>query len=91
MLMHDLRCAFRTLSRRRGFALVGILMLALGAGTNAVVLSVVRGVLLRPLPFAAPDELVAVWPGEFVANDDIAFGGRGRAGWLRWRACHRDG
>jgi putative ABC transport system permease protein len=73
MLMHDLNCAFRTLTRRPGFAAVGILLLALGAGANAAVLSVVRSVLLRPLPFAAPDELVAISPGEFMSNDDMAF------------------
>ena len=73
MLLHDLRFAFRSLTRRRGFAVVGILLLALGAGANATVLSIVRGVLLRPLPFAWPDALVAVWPGEFVSNDEVAF------------------
>ena len=73
MLLHDLRFAFRSLTRRPGFAVVGILLLALGAGANAAVLSIVRGVLLRPLPFASPDALVAVWPGEFVSNDEVDF------------------
>ena len=73
MLWHDLRLAVRNLRRRPGFALTAILLLGLGAGANAAVFSVVRAVILRPLPLAAPDELVAVWPEEFVSNDDIGF------------------
>ena len=67
------RLAARNLARRPAFALTAILLLALGAGANAAVFSVVRGVLLRPLPFAAPDELVAVWPGEFVSTEEVDF------------------
>jgi putative ABC transport system permease protein len=71
MLLHDLRMAVRGLGRRPAFAVTAILLLALGAGANAVVLSVARGVLVRPLPFAAPDRLVAVWPGQYVSNEEI--------------------
>ncbi len=73
MVLHDLRLALRNLARRPAFAATAILLLALGAGANAAVFSVVRGVLLRPLPFERPEELVAVWPGEFVSNDAINF------------------
>jgi predicted permease len=73
MVLHDLRLAVRNLARRPVFAATAILLLALGAGANAAVFSVVRGVLLRPLPFDRPEELVAVWPGEFVSNDAISF------------------
>ncbi len=72
MPWHDLAVAVRTLIRRPGFTLAAVLLLALGAGANAAVFSVVRGVLLRPLPFTEPDRLVAVWPGEFVSNQEIA-------------------
>jgi putative ABC transport system permease protein len=71
MLLHDLRLAVRGLRRRPVFAGTAILLLALGAGANALVLSVARGVLLRPLPFAAPDRLVAVWPEQYVSNEEI--------------------
>lgn len=73
MLLHDVRLAVRSLARRPAFAVTAILLLALGSGANAAVFSVVRGVLLRPLPFAAPDRLVAVWPGQYVSNDEIGF------------------
>jgi predicted permease len=58
---HDLRCALRTLQRNRAFALAAILTIALGVGSNTAVFSVVRGVLLRPLPFRNPDRLVMLW------------------------------
>ena len=73
MLLHDIRLAVRNLAHRPAFTLTAILLLALGAGANAAVGSVVRGVLWLPLPFGAPERLVAVWPDEFVSNDDVAF------------------
>ena len=69
----DLTLAIRNIFRRPGFAVVAILLLALGAGANAAVFSVVRGVLLRPLPFPQPDRLVAFWPTNFVSNQDVAY------------------
>ena len=69
----DLSLALRNIFRRPGFALVAIVLLALGAGANAAVFSVVRGVLLRPLPFPAPDRLVALNPGAFVSNEEIDY------------------
>jgi MacB-like periplasmic core domain len=57
--MSDLRYALRTLSRSPGFVSVAILSLALGIGANAAIYSVIRAVLLDPLPVRAPEELVA--------------------------------
>ncbi|HUF28761.1 MAG TPA: ABC transporter permease [Gemmatimonadaceae bacterium] len=58
MLVRDLRYALRTLARAPGFALAVVLTLGLGIGANTAVFSVVRGVLLRPLPHADGDRLV---------------------------------
>lgn len=73
MRLLALSLALRNIFRRPGFALVAITLLALGAGANAAVFSVVRGVLLRPLPFPEPDRLVAFWPGSFVSNEDVEY------------------
>jgi putative ABC transport system permease protein len=73
MRLADLTIAIRNLTRRPGFACTAILLLALGSGANAAVFSVVRGVLLKPLPFERPEELVDFWPGWFVSNEEIAY------------------
>ncbi len=58
MLVRDLRFAIRSLSRARGFTLAVVLTLGLGIGANTAIFSVVRGVLLRPLPHRDGDRLV---------------------------------
>jgi putative ABC transport system permease protein len=59
-LRQDLQYALRTLIRQPGFSLTAILMLALGIGATTAMFGVVNAVLLRPLPFAEPDRVVAV-------------------------------
>lgn len=58
--IYDLRYGVRTLLKHPGFALVVVLTLALGIGINSAVFSLVHGILLQPLPYAQPDELVMV-------------------------------
>src|ERR1700733_7669598 len=56
--MLNLRYVLRTLSHARGFAFTVILTLGLGIGANTAIFSVVRGVLLRPLPHKNGDRLM---------------------------------
>jgi predicted permease len=57
----DVRFGLRVLSKSSGFAAIAILTLALGIGANTALFSVVNGVLLNPLPFPNPDQLLAVY------------------------------
>ena len=71
--MHTLRLAVRSLRRRPGFSALAVMTIALGAGANASVMAVVYGVLLKPLPFAEPSRVVAVWPGQFMTQVDLRY------------------
>ncbi len=60
-LLKDVRYAIRTLLRAPGFAIVAILTIALGIGANTAIFSLVRAVILKPLPFRDPSRLIAAW------------------------------
>jgi putative ABC transport system permease protein len=59
--LNDLRFGARTLRRSPSFTIAAIVALGLGTGSAAGVFSLLRGVVLRPLPYAQPDRLVMLW------------------------------
>ncbi len=66
--MTDLRHAFRQLLQNPGFTAVAVLTLALGIGANTAIFSFVNPILLRPLPFKEPEQLVMVFTS-YLQND----------------------
>jgi predicted permease len=76
MFVQDLRIATRRLRKSPGFSTAAVMMLALGIGATTAIFSIVEGVLLRPLPFPHPEQLI--WLGDIVQGIDV--GGNGELG-----------
>ena len=86
-LFQDIRYGVRTLTRQPGFAATAILTLALGIGATTAIFSVVNAVVLRPMPFDAPDRIMV------VTNTNLKTGGRNTTisgpDFVDWRAQNR--
>ena len=68
-LVRDLRFSLRTLRRTPGFTIIAVLVMALGIGANVALFTVVRGVLLKPLPFNDPDRLEMLYESGLHENE----------------------
>src|SRR5215472_1708925 len=76
MFVQDMRIATRRLRKSAAFSAAAVMMLALGIGATTAIFSIVEGVLLRPLPFPHPEQLMSL--GDILEGADV--GGNGEAG-----------
>ena len=86
-LRQDFVYALRALRSAPGFTLVALLTLALGIGANTAIFSVVRGVLLAPLPFPNADQVMRIWqanPGENEIRSQVS-----EPDYLEWRTASK--
>lgn len=81
-LLTDVRYALRLTFRRRGFSTAAILMIAIGIAANVVIFALVNGILIDPLEFRDPDQLVIVWENDL--HNDTPRGGASKPDFDDW-------
>lgn len=81
--LREIRYAVRTLSRTPGFAIIAIVVMALGIGSSVALFTVVRGVILKPLPFKDPDRLMMVYENDTNQDDHSIVAGGVYAEWKK--------
>src|SRR5688572_6163733 len=84
-IAQDLRFAFRAFVRAPRFTVPALLALALGIGATSAIFSVVRGVILKPLPYRDPDRVVSI----FEIGRDRTRGIVASANFVEWRERNR--
>src|SRR5215475_6465188 len=86
-LVQDLKYGLRMLRKNPGFTFVAVLTLAFGIGANTAIFSVVNAVLLRPLPYDRPEQLVAL----YIASPTVGYprDGLSEAEFIRLRQVNR--
>ena len=89
-LLHDVRYSARTLRRTPGFAVIAILVMALGIGANVAIFTVVRSVLLKPLPYRDPDRLVMLYETESSRSGPNAFMPVAAGSFREWQSAAGD-
>jgi predicted permease len=84
-IWRDLRYGVRTLARSPGFSVIAILVMALGIGASTSLFTIVRSVLLKPLPFRDPDKLVMIYEHYRIGDTKHLYNPVAAADFNDWR------
>ena len=87
MFFQNMRISMRTLTRTPGFALLSILVIAIGIGANVALFTVVRSVLLKPLPFKEPERLIRLY--EHSSDDKFPYNNSAGGIFAEWKKQSR--
>jgi putative ABC transport system permease protein len=88
-LVRDLRFSLRTLWRSPGFTVIAVVVMALGIGANVTLFTVVRGVLLKPLPFQDPDRLMMLYEAGLHEDGTPGFNPVSGGMYAEWKQQNR--
>ncbi len=86
-LLQDFRVGARSFLRTPRFTVPAVLALALGIGATTAIFSVIRGVVLNPLPYPDPDEVVVIWENNLTRNRPRNV--VGAANYVAWKERNR--